>query len=425
MDFTKVEKETFDNGFRVMMLNDESSRSVSVSLWIGSGTRLERPEDAGVSHFIEHMLFKGTQKRTAMDIAEETDYIGGNFNAYTSKEHTCIYARALSSHLGLVLDIMGDMVTHSRLAPEDIEVERGVILEEIGMYEDSPEDVMVDSLYSAVWSGDMLGANILGTRETVGRMTAEQLRGHMERQYSPHRMVLAVSGAFDREALLAQARELFGGMKNSGEPYVMLPAETRHSTVLVERDFEQLQLCLGFTGVSIYDDDRFNLGVLNNICGGSSSSRLFQRIREQLGLAYSIDSATISYAREGLVTVYGGVSPKNDLEALAEITRVLCRLRKDGVTEKELDRAREQIKAGLIMGLEGSAAASSHMGRSELYGRTMMTEDELIERYNAITVDDVNNAARRFIDFDNFSLCAVGKVRDEQEYIRVVHDAVF
>lgn len=238
-------------------------------------------------------------------------------------------------------------------------------------------------------------------------------------------MVLAVSGAFDREELLKQVEELFGGMKNSGEPYEMKPAVLHNSITLVKHDFEQTQLCLGFPGISAYDENRYELAVLNSICGGSSSSRLFQRIREQLGLAYSVDSAVVSFAREGLLTVYGGVSPKNDLDALAEMTRVLCLLKRDGVTEKELDRAREQIKAGLIMGLEGNGAASAHMGRSELYERRMLTEDELLERYNSITVDDINRAAKRFIDFDNFSLCVVGKVRDEQEYIRVVHDAIF
>lgn len=425
MDFSRAEKITYPNGFRLMLLHDGESRSSSAFLMIGSGTRLEKPENNGVSHFIEHMLFKGTSRRTARQIAEETDYLGGNFNAYTTKEYTCVHAKTLASHLGQAIDIIGDIALGSRFDEEDIETERGVILEEIGMYEDDPEDLMADTVYQLLFPEDMLGANILGTRETVGSMTAEQMKEHLAEQYSPQRMVLGVCGAFDREALISQVGDIFGGLENTGVPYVMTEAGLRYNSAVLRRDFEQLHLCLAFRAVSSEDPLRYPLTILTGICGGSSSSRLFQTVREEKGLAYSVYSALGCHAKEGFLSMCAGVSPKNDIQSLRAVIEVLCRLRSDGVTPQEFDRAREQIKTNLIMGIEGNSAAASHIARSELMRGYVRTEDELLELYQSVTIDDVNEAARRFIDFDNFSLCAVGKVRSADEYIGVVKNTVF
>jgi len=407
------------------MLPDDRGRSVSVSVWIGSGSRYELPERSGVSHYIEHMIFKGTERRSARDIAEQMDGIGGNLNAYTTKEYTCIYARALDSHLPIAFDIICDMITSSKLAPEDMETERGVILEEIGMYEDSPEDLMLDGIYDAVWGANMLGANIAGTRETVARMTVDDLRAHMAEQYTAPRIVVAVSGAFDCDSFVQMAQAYLGGLPSGGLPLSADFAGYRSRVNLMPKDFEQTHFCIGFPGVSRNDERRHALGLLNSICGGTSSSRLFQRIREELGLAYSVGCTFTPYMHEGLFEVDAAVNPKNEEAAIRELITVLCKLRRDGVTEEEFTRAKEQHKATTIMGLEGNSAIAAHMGRGELLRGRIYSEDEILTTLDSITLEQVNQAAKDFIVFDNFSLCAVGKVRDEDSYLSIVQSAVF
>lgn len=425
MKHENIERVTLPNGLRLLMLSDDRVRSASISVWIGSGSRFEAPERAGVSHFIEHMLFKSTRKRSARDIAEEMDAIGGQFNAYTTKEYTCVYARTLDTHLPIAVDVISDMITSPQLLEQELETERGVILEEIGMYEDSPEDLMVDGIYTAIWPGDMLGTNILGTRESIERMTAASLRAHMAEQYTGGRVVCAISGSFDRESLVRQITESFGVLPRGDVPYKAEPAVFHRSFNLIEKDFEQTHICLGFAGVAQNDERRHALRVLNSICGGSSSSRLFQRIREELGLAYSVGCSSTPYMREGLFEVDAAVSPKNEEAALRELVRELCLLRKNGVTNDEFVRAKEQMKASIIMGLEGNAAIAAHMGRGELMRGQIKSEDEIIAEIEAVTVEQVNAAAVDFINFDSYSLCAVGKVRDQSVYDGVVRDSVF
>ena len=420
MDFSAIEKITLENGLRIMLLPDDSARSACISIWVGSGTRFEQPGTAGVSHFIEHMLFKGTQSRTARDIAEETDRIGGNFNAYTTKEYTCYYARALDSHIPLALDVLCDMLTAPKFSAEDMDTERGVILEEIGMYEDSPEDLLADTLYGSVWRDNMLGANILGTRETVTKMTADDLRAHMAEQYTGSRIVCAVSGHYDRAAVLSKLEATLGALPRGVMPYDADEAGYHPDSVTAERDFEQLHLALCFPAFSIDDKRKYIISIFNMICGGTSSSRLFQRVREELGLAYSVGSSVSACLKEGIFCVDAAINPENDQAALSEIVRVLCRLKSDGVTRDEVERAKDQLKASIIMGLEGYASAAAHMGRSELIRGRVSTEDEIISAVDSITAEQVNDIARQIVDFDKFSLCATGKVRPSNYYSGIV-----
>ncbi len=424
MKYENIQRVTLENGMRLLMLPDDRSRSASVSLWIGSGSRFELPERAGVSHYIEHMLFKGTHRRTARQLAEESDAIGGQLNAYTTKEYTCVYTRALDSHLDRAIDLVTDMALHSRLAENDFETERGVILEEIGMYEDSPEDLMIDGLYSTLWQGDMLGANILGTRSIISEMTTDQLRAHMNEQYTGSRMVCALSGAFDPQAVTSQISAAFGPLAKGDVPLCAKPAAYHSGIKLIEKDFEQTHIALCFPGAAYNDPRRHALGILNNICGGSSSSRLFQRIREELGLAYSVGCSSTPYMTEGMFEVDAAVSPKNEEAAISELVKQLCILRRDGVTVQEFTRAKEQMKASVVMGLEGNSAVAAHMGRGELlYGR-IRSEDEVLASIDSVTIEQVNQAARQFIDFDNYSFCAVGKIRNASIYDGVVRGSV-
>lgn len=425
MKLDKMKRVTLANGLRLLMLPDDRGRSVSVSVWIGSGSRFETPERSGVSHYIEHMLFKGTETRTARDLAEQMDAIGGQFNAYTTKEYTCVYARSLDSHLPLAFDMIADMITSSRLSEEDMETERGVILEEIGMYEDSPEDLLLDGMYEAMWGNDMLGANIAGTRETVSCMTTADLRAHMAEQYTAPRIVCAVSGAFDCDSFAALAEKKLGCLPSGGAPFRAEFTGYRRMNNLIEKDFEQNHFCIGFPAVSQDDERRHALGLFNCICGGSSSSRLFQRIREELGLAYSVGCTFTPYMREGMFEVDAAFSRKNEEAAIRELLAVLCTLRRDGVTQDEFTRAKEQHKASTIMSLEGNAAIAGHMGRGELLRGKIKSEDEILATIEGITIEQVNQAARDFIDFNSFSLCAVGKVREENSYLSIVQSSVF
>lgn len=425
MKHENIQRVTLDNGVRLLMLPSDHGRSASVSLWIGSGSRFECPDRSGASHYIEHMLFKGTPTRSARQLAEESDAIGGALNAYTTKEYTCVYTSALDSHLSRALDMMVDMTINPRLAENDFETERGVILEEIGMYEDSPEDLMIDGLYSTAWKDSMLGANILGTRESINTMTTDKLRAHMAEQYTGSRIVCAVSGSFDPEEVTGQVRAALGGVPKGNVPLKAEPAVYGRGVKLVEKDFEQTHIGLCFPGVSHNDPRRHAMGILNSICGGSSSSRLFQRIREELGLAYSVGCASAIHMTEGLFEVDAAVSPRNEEAALSELVKQLCLLRRDGVTRQEFLRAKEQSKASLVMGLEGNSAIAAHMGRGELlYGR-ILSEDDILARIDAVTLEQVNEAACQFIDFNNYSLCAVGKIRDAGTYERVVQGSVF
>lgn len=424
MDFSLIEKIVLPNGLRILLLPDNRSRSACVSIWVGSGTRFEAPENNGVSHYIEHMLFKGTEKRSARDIAEQTDGIGGQLNAYTTKEYTCYYARALDSHIPLALDVLCDMLTCSTLSQSDMDTERGVILEEIGMYEDSPDDLLLDGMYASVWKDSMLGSNILGTRPIISAMTADQLRAHMAQQYTGSRTVCAVCGRFDRDIVVDIISSSLGRLPKGNCSYIAQKAEYNKSIKLIERDFEQIHLALCFPSVSQEDEIRNPLAIFNSICGGSSSSRLFQRIREELGLAYAVGSSSTPYLKEGLFEIDAAVSPENEGAALHEILCEMNRLVRDGVTADEVSRAKEQMKASIIMGLEGNSAAAGHMGRSELLKGRIRTEDQIIETIDAITVDDVNDAARMIVDFNKISICAVGKVSDANYYSGIVQKAI-
>lgn len=425
MNHSKIEKVTLKNGLRVILLPDDNTRSAAFGIWLGCGSRFETNELSGISHFAEHMLFKGTERRTTRDIAESIDAIGGHLNAFTTKEYTCCYASALRSQLHLAIDIICDMVTSSRISPEDMELERGVILEEIGMYEDSPEDMLLDGIYTAMWEDSMLGANILGTRQTVSSITAEDIRRHTANQYTASRTVCAVSGSFCRDEVISQLNDALGDMPRGELPFAAQKAEYRSGIIPIKKDIEQLHICLGFPGVSLSDPRRHALGVLNLICGGASSSRLFQRMREELGLAYAVGSSVNSHMHEGIFEVDAAVSPDNGRDALSELCRLLCTLRRDGISEQELARAKDQLKASIIMGLEGNAAICAHMGYGELMRGGIPSEDEIIENIDGVSLSQVNAAAREFIDFEHMAMCVVGKVRDKKYYTGIVQSTIF
>ncbi len=410
-----MEKVVLNNGLRIMMESAPWSKSATMGVWIGSGSRYETPENSGISHFIEHMLFKGTQQKSAREIAEEMDDIGGALNAFTAKEYTCLYTRALTEHVEKAFQMIAQMLTSPKFSPEDIALEKGVIIEEIGMYEDSPEDLCVDTLYHHVWRNDMLGANILGTEETVCSMSREKLLAYMDSMYVPERMVISICGRFDRERFLELCTYYFGGMQNTNRPIISAPVAYHKSVSVKMKDFEQTQLCIAFPGLGLGDPRRFALSLLLSILGSSSSSRLYQRIREQLGLVYSIDSFSATHLGGGLLGIAAAVSPKSEEQALKEIFSVLEKFVQD-IEEKELVRAKNQYRANILMSMESNASIASHMAVSELLQNRVIDLQATADAIAAVTIEEAQNLAQELFDISKASICAVGKVRDEEFY---------
>lgn len=406
---------TLPNGLRLLLDEMPGAASCAVNLCVLSGLRFEQPEQAGISHMMEHMLFKGTQSRTAREIAEQADDRGAHLNAYTCKEYTCLYVRSLPEHLDPMLELLADMLCNSKLQGSDLDMERGVVMEEIAMYEDLPEELVFDLFYDNVWSGHMLGKNILGTRQTLSALTEMDLRTHLVRFYSPERMVVSVCGKFDAAAVQQQAEQLFGSMPRGEETIPENQRAQFHPGIrFMQKSVEQNQIVLGFPGCSGRDPKRYHATLLSTMLGGSSSSRLFQRLREELGLVYSVDFFNVHHTEEGLSGVSLGLSEKTQCKALAEVLRILREF-PDTVTAQELRRAQEQAAASMVMGLEsGAARASRNAGSMLLYGDYISVEDS-IAAYRAVTLEEIQSFARELLDPAKMMLCVLGKYNKKAE----------
>ncbi len=416
-----MEKITLPNGLRILLDKEERARSCTISICIGSGSGYETDTVPGISHVIEHMLFKRTAGRTAFDISKEMDAIGGVLNAYTTKEYTSIYARTLTEHTDKAMDIMGDMLCNSKFDEKDIELEKGVIKEEIAMYEDSAEDLCFDKFYESVWSESELGGNILGTRESVSSVTREALLDRLGKMYVPERMTIAFCGNFDRDSVAAQCEKFFGSRANTGNPMTVSTAEYVKSQVFVPKDFEQNQLIIGMPGIVREDDRYYALSLAVSLLGGASSSRLFQRIREELGLVYSVDAFNASYTGAGVVGVSMGLAPAAEQKALEEALRIIKEF-PDTVTQEELSRAAEQSVASVVMGMESMASRSSGMARNELLYNRIESEDEIIGRIRSVTLEELKKVSGGIFDLNRLTICAVGKGKSALDYRKTVDD---
>lgn len=410
-----MEQITLNNGLRVYLEPRPWLKSCAVGLYIGSGARFETPQTLGVSHCIEHMLFKGTESLSARRIAEITDDTGGTLNAYTAKEYTCLYARVLARDTKTILSVIADMALHPALRPQELETEKGVILEERNSYEDSPEDLCMDMFYESFWPDDLIGQNIVGTRESIASMTPDMIRAHMQTFYVPERMVVVFSGAFDRDEVLAACETHFGALQNTGNPLRCTSPQTARFIRTVPKDLQQNVLTLGFPGVPLGDKRLHAYTYACSILGGTGSSRLFQRIREEMGLVYSIDAFHTAFLGTGVACVSMALSAANEKDALTETMR-LCRAFPDSVTQDELERAKTQALAAVTMSLESPGASASRIGRNALLLGRVPSEDELYEKLQSVTLDDVRSAAREMLSAQNVSLCAVGKTKTEKRY---------
>ncbi len=407
-------KHILPNGVRIISEKIDNVRTASVGIWVGNGSRYEPAELNGISHFIEHMIFKGTEKRSARHIAIAIDALGGQANAFTNKEYTCYYMKVLDKRLQTGVSLLADMFLHSRFAPEDLELERGVVLEEIGMYEDSPEDVAIDKLFEACYAGSALGRPILGTPETLENMNSKKLHSYMRDSYRPSDTVVAVSGNFTQDDLDYIA-ELFSVMDGKGHNQIQ-PAEYHPSLVLWKKDIEQNHLCLSFPGVSVGSDDRFAMNLLSSILGGGMSSRLFQTVREENGLCYSIYTFTMPHLDTGVFSVYTGLSMDTEKKALQLILRELQKFREMGPDPDELSRCREQVKTTLLMGLESTGSRMMTIGRSELMRGEVAPVEKVLADYDKVTAGDIIRLAEKVLDFSRMSLSVVGEPGSEDAY---------
>ncbi len=386
---------TLPGGLRVVTEAVPGSRSAAFGVWVGVGSRDERPAEAGASHFLEHLLFKGTGRRDALEISSVMDAVGGEMNAFTAKEYTCYYARVLDTDLPLAVDVVTDLVTSALVAPADVESERGVILEEIAMHDDDPGDVVHDALAAAVFGQTPLGLPVIGSVEGVESLTAQAIAGYYRSWYTPDRMVVSASGNLDHDGLLAlvtEAFELVDGAR-SAPLRPSAPPTVLSGAVVEDRSTEQAHIVLGTAGLSRDDERRYALALMNSALGGGMSSRLFQEVREKRGLAYSVYSYTSHHADTGLFGIYAGCAPGRVDQVLALFRDELEAVADKGITDEELVRAKGQLRGSTVLDLEDPGSRMSRIGKAELVHGSVMTVDELLARIEAVTLDDVREVA--------------------------------
>ncbi len=404
-------------GLRVLTEHVPGVRSAAIGVWVGVGSRDEAPEEAGASHYLEHLLFKGTDRRSALDISAALEAVGGELNAFTSREHTCYYARVLDQDLPMAVDVVTDMVTASLLREEDVEAERGVILEEIAMHEDDPADHVHDVFSSSALGDGPLGRPVLGTTGSIAALQRSVIAGYYANRYQPAATVVAVSGALDHDEALAAVTSAWDRADRRADgagPATPLPVRRGarrpypgRGVRISRRGSEQAHLILGTAGLSRHDDRRYALGLLSAALGEGMSSRLFQEIRERRGLAYSVYSFVTHYADTGLFGVYAGVAPKRAAQVLGLCRQQLSAVAADGLTADELARAKGQARGSLALGLEDTGARMSRLGKGELAQGELISVDETLARIDAVTLADVRSVAADVLG-QPMSLGAVG-----------------
>ncbi|QBX54126.1 insulinase family protein [Nocardioides seonyuensis] len=397
---SRVRRTVLPSGLRILTEQMAGTRSASIGVWVDVGSRHETPSLHGCSHFLEHLLFKGTPERSALDISVELDTIGGEFNAFTAKEYTVFHARVLDEHLPIAVDVLGDMVTASVIAKADVEAERDVILDEIAMHDDDPDDVVHNLFAQQAWGDSPLGRPIAGTEASISAMTRAQIHRFYKRHYRPEHMVVAVAGNVDHTAVVRMVRKAFSrqgfldGEATPAEPRLTSRARAVHpGESRTTRPLEQVNLVLGVKGLTRTDERRFVLGVLNTALGGGTSSRLFQEVRELRGLAYSVYSFASHHADAGVVGVSVGCLPAKYDAVLATVRAELAKVAAEGITAEELERGKGQLKGGLLLGLEDSGSRMSRLGKAELVYDGLLTLDEVVARIEAVTLEDVRALA--------------------------------
>jgi predicted Zn-dependent peptidase len=402
-----VRRTVLPGGLRVVTEFLPAVRSVALGIWVGVGSRDEDETHAGATHYLEHLLFKGTRKRTALDISAAMDAVGGELNAFTEKEFTCYYARVLDADLPLAIDVLSDMVTDSLIEPKDVDAERNVVLEEIAMNEDEPSDVVYESFTTKLFGDTPLGRPILGTVDSINAMTRDQIFEHYRARYTPPHIVVAAAGNLDHDTVAAAVQAAFAPvladagaaapagprLRGAGGLWDGYGPAAGSGVRLVSRPIEQANLVLGCEGLSRTDERRSALRVLNAALGGGMSSRLFQEVREKRGLAYAVGSSTSMYADTGVWAVYVGCSPSKADEVLSICNAEVAKVIESGLTDAELDRGKGQIRGGIVLGLEDPTSRMLRLGKSDLVYPSLEPVDEVLAAIDAVTHDDIRAIA--------------------------------
>jgi predicted Zn-dependent peptidase len=408
-----IEMTALPNGVRIITEAMPHVRSVSVGVWIGTGSRRETPEQNGISHFIEHMLFKGTTKRSAVEIARSVDSIGGNLDAFTSKELVCYNTKVLDQHLALAIDVLADLVLHPLFNEDDIAKEKGVILEELKMEADSP-DYLVHEIFSAnFWKDHPLGKPILGTRETVKKFNREAIQGYFRQVYAAENMLITAAGNLSHEGLVRLVRDHFEGLPPNGTSHTDTPPSTHARLALRnKKSLEQVHLCLGVPAYPLPHEERFACYVLNTLLGGGMSSRLFQNIRERQGLAYAVFSELSAYRDSGCLSIYAGTSPETARQVVLSIMKEFQQLKQESVPDEELRRAKDHLKGSLMLSLESTSSRMSNLARQELYFQKFFSLDEIVDSIEAVSAEDLRRIAQTFFDPKLIALTVLGNLEN-------------
>jgi predicted Zn-dependent peptidase len=430
---TTIRKSVLPGGLRVVTEFLPSIRSVALGIWVGVGSRDEDLTHHGATHYLEHLLFKGTAKRTALEISATMDAVGGEMNAFTAKEYTCYYARVLDADLPLAIDVLSDMVTGSLIESRDVDAERNVVLEEIAMNEDDPSDTVHEAFTGKLFGDTPLGRPILGTVESINSITRAQINEHYEERYTPPHLVVSAAGNLDHDTVVALVQASFGSvldrfagaepagprLGDSGGLWDGYGTAAGSGVTLVSREIEQANLVLGCEGLSRTDGRRFALGVLNAALGGGMSSRLFQEVREKRGLAYSVYSFASQHADTGMWGVYAGCLPSKADEVLSICAAEVAKVAADGLTDEELERGKGQVRGGIVLGLEDPSSRMTRLGKAELVYPALEPVDDIIAAINAVTHDDVLQVASEILTRPK-ALAVVGPFDDASAFTGVL-----
>lgn len=403
-----IKKTVLENGTRVLTESIPEFRSCTLGAWISTGSRFESEGDAGLAHFLEHLLFKGTARRSAYDIAKEMDSIGGQLNAFTEKERTCFYARVLDQHVGIAIDIIFDMLKNSLLDADEVEREKGVILEELKMCEDSPDEQAMHRYSRSLWKNHPLGRPIIGYRETIESMTSQRLRSYLEERYGASNLMVAAAGRVDHDEFVEQVAAALDGYPRGSFQGVLDAPPIGQQHQVFSKDCEQAYVCYGGQGMSAVEPRRYSFLVLDAVLGGSMSSRLFQEIRESRGLAYSVGTFINSYQETGVFGIYAGTSAKSVEELVDVADDILRKMITEGLSDDELRRSKELLKGNLALGMESTSARMLRLARSHLNHGRYVTVEEVLEAVEKTTNNDIIELASQYLDPSRFSLTVLG-----------------
>lgn len=411
-------KAHLENGIPVVMESFRNVRSVAIGVWVKVGSRYESRSENGISHFLEHMFFKGTKKYTAKDIAVEIDTVGGDLNAFTSRENTAFYVKVLDEYLDRGINLLSEIFVHSTFPEDELEKEKKIIKEEIKMVEDTPDDYVHDLFTQTIWGREGLGQPVLGTRDTIASFTRDDIVSHIRRYYGTRDIVIACAGNFDQDQVMKMLNSRFGGLRQGAATKTGDIPVFRFSRKVVVKDLSEAHVCIGVPGLSQVDEDRYALFILNTILGGSVSSRLFQEVRENRGLAYSVYSFTAMYYDTGLWGVYAGVSRKRVREVCELIVKEMLELGST-LTDDELDKAKRHLKGNMILALESTNSRMNNIARQEMYYGRYISPDEIIKSVDRVRLAEIQALSEKLIARDRFSATAFGPMEKD------VLDSVF